>query len=378
MLTHLKFAPALTLAAAALAMAAPVRAGDPYAGYRDGHRSSDARDVHRHRTADRGFVVVGGERDPGVVRRTITFDPVTTPYVNTDSTRLIDARRLAEARTATGFIRPERAITVIEPAAPQPRAKAFLRPDRFGHHADARRDGFDRGYVDPSRRDTAADTQPGWGRIRSHRPGGDDAVYEINRDQRPNHVHDLHGVNHVNDLQSRIDRVRRDRLRARAARDIHGLTPRVHDERTVHADAADRVHLEGNRRGPAHVSSFVRPIDRVTHANPGPHVRLRSGWTHDDLPPHRSARYRHYHPHLDTYDHSFHRYRRSVLLRHDPFIHHHRFGVYDHRGHGFHHLARSRAYRHSGFYFNSGVGFRYRAGFGGTCPPRTSIHIHFD
>ncbi|MFW5682823.1 MAG: hypothetical protein ACOC1G_07445, partial [Phycisphaeraceae bacterium] len=40
----------------------------------------------------REFAVVGGADRVGVNRRTIEFEPITTLYLNTDSTRLVDAR----------------------------------------------------------------------------------------------------------------------------------------------------------------------------------------------------------------------------------------------------------------------------------------------
>lgn len=115
----------------------------------------------------RDFAIIGGTDRVGVHRRTIEFEPITTLYLNTDSTRLVDARRLLRAEPARGIIRPEHAITVIEPAKPKPGAKAFLRPDK------------ERVDPAPQRAIQAAEEDGGWARLRVHRPGGETRTYEI-------------------------------------------------------------------------------------------------------------------------------------------------------------------------------------------------------
>ena len=145
------------------------------------------RDPHGgdRRVAEREFLVVGGTDRGGLNRRTIEFEPITTAYINTDSTRLVDARRLLQARPARGIVRPEQAVTVIQPAEPKPGAKAFLRPSRVRTKPDA---GDASGVVGAdrdnatTRRSWDADAHastPGWGRMRVRQPDGTDVVYEV-------------------------------------------------------------------------------------------------------------------------------------------------------------------------------------------------------
>lgn len=149
--------------------------------------SDTPRDLHG---GDRGvaeseFLVVGGTDRGGLNRRTIAFEPITTLHINTDSARMVDARRLLQARPARGIVRPEQAVTVIQPAEAKPGMKAFLRASRVRTQSDA---GDASGVVGTAgenataRRPQDAEahaSSPGWGRMRVRRPDGEDVVYEV-------------------------------------------------------------------------------------------------------------------------------------------------------------------------------------------------------
>lgn len=118
------------------------------------------------------LVVVGGPDPAAVERRTIEFETLTDGFLDTQSTRLVDERRLLRAERARGLVFAEDAVTVVKPAVPKPSAKAFVRPSR---------DADDRRVEIPARAigEAAADEEPGWGQLRITNPEGRDRVYRI-------------------------------------------------------------------------------------------------------------------------------------------------------------------------------------------------------
>lgn len=132
------------------------------------------------------FRVVGGAERVGVNRRTIEFDPISTLFINTASTRLVDARRLLRSRPGRGVLRPRHAVTVVEPAALKPKAKAFLRPRAaLGHEDEARRRSVPPRDGISDRASQAGTDSPGWGRLRVHRPDGRDVIFEVGENLQP-------------------------------------------------------------------------------------------------------------------------------------------------------------------------------------------------